>query len=139
MKFWTSVLTAVLFLATVGPAVAEDNLNKAASKFESGLSKPLELMGRDLKNAAKETGRLGADQDPEVRKLLPGLCRKRPYVVDAAFIDSTGVMKIIEPEQYKKHEGADISKQEAVILMQKNKGPHLPFFLRMDFLFRFTG
>lgn len=125
MKYWATVLIAALILHTAGQAVAEDNLSTATSKFESSISKALKIMGRDLKEAAKETGKLGADKESEIRKLLLGLCRNRPYVVDAAFVDSTGVMKMIEPEQYKKHEGADLSKQEAVIQMLISKKPRM--------------
>ncbi len=123
MKYWATVLVAALILHTAGQAVAEDNLSLATSKFESGISNALKLTGRDLESVAKKTGKLGADKESEIRKLLLGLCRNRPYVVDAAFIDSTGIIKMIEPEQYKKHEGADLSKQEAVIQMLISKKP----------------
>lgn len=123
MKYLASVLTVVLFLITVNPAGAENDLSIAASKFESDISKTLKIMGRDIKSVAKETGKLGPDKESEIRKLIQGLCSKRPYVVDAAFVDPAGIMKLIEPEQYKKYEGSDISMQEAVILMQKSKKP----------------
>lgn len=125
MKFWVFVLTVVFLLITVNQVVAETDPNVGASKLESGISNALKLMGRNLRRAANETGKLGAGQESEVRKLLLGLCRNRPYVVDAAFIDSLGIMKIIEPEQYKTHEGADISKQEAVIQMLISKKPRM--------------
>ncbi|MGA3085013.1 MAG: hypothetical protein ABSE95_09470 [Thermodesulfobacteriota bacterium] len=125
MKLLVTVLTLVLFLCNAHYAVAGNNLNIAASKLESAISNHLKGMGRDIKSVAQETEKLGASQESEIRKLLLGLCSNRPYVVDATFIDSVGLMKIIEPEQYKWYEGSDISKQAAIILMQKSKKPRM--------------
>jgi YbbR domain-containing protein len=80
MKRLIFLLTAVLFFVTVNHAVAENNLSIAASKIESGISAALEIMGTDLEIAAKETGKLNADNESEIRKLLLGLYSKRPYI-----------------------------------------------------------
>lgn len=125
MKRLMSLLTAVLFLVTVNHAVAEDNLSIAASKIESGISNTLKILGADLKIAAKETGKLTVNKESEIRKLLLGLCSNRPYAIDATFIDSAGIMKIIEPDQHRKYEGSDISNQETIILMQKIQKPKM--------------
>jgi len=125
MKRLVPVLTLVVLLMSPHYVGAENNLSIVASKLESAISNHLKGMGRDIKSAAQETEKLGAGQESEIRKLLLGLCSKRPYVVDATFIDSAGLMKLIEPEHYKKYEGSDISKQEAVILMQKSKKPRM--------------
>lgn len=123
MKRLMLLLTAVLLLVFVNHAVAESNMNVAVSKIESDISNALKIIGADLKNTAKEASRLSASQESGIRRLLLGLCNKRPYVIDAAFINSAGIMKIIEPEEYKKYEGSDISNQEAIILMQKTRKP----------------
>jgi hypothetical protein len=125
MKRWVSALTAILVLMAVGRAVAEDDLSLAASRVHSGISSVLQRVGRDMQSAAKETGKLGTGKESEMREILLRLCADRPYVIDAAFVDSKGVMKIIEPEQYRKHEGADISKQEAVMQIRKSKKPRM--------------
>lgn len=125
MKHWVSAAAAVFFLTTSGQAMADDHLSVAASKLQSGIANILQGIGVDMKNAAKETGNLGAGKESELRKILQGLYAGRPYVIDAAWIDEKGIMKIIEPEPYQKHEGSDISKQEAVILMQKTKKPRM--------------
>jgi len=82
----------------------------------------LKTIGADLKSAAKDAGKL---KESEIRKLLFGLYTNIPYVIDVSFINSKGIMTIIEPDKYRKHEGSDISDQEAVILMQKSKRPFM--------------
>lgn len=125
MKCWMSVGTMVLFLMSTGQSVAADKLSGAASKLHAGVQNVLRGIEKDIRSAAKETGKLGIGNEPELRKILRGLYGNRPYVIDTAFIDSKGVMKIIEPEQYKKYEGFDISKQEAVIQMLKVRKPRM--------------
>jgi hypothetical protein len=78
MKCLALVLTVVLFWVTFNQAAAENNLSIAASKLESDISNNLKIMGRDIESVAKETGKLGASKESEIRKLLPGLCSNRP-------------------------------------------------------------
>jgi hypothetical protein len=125
MKHWVSAAAAVLFLMTSGQAMADDRLGIAASRLHAGIADILQQLGQDLQSAAKEAGKLGAGKEPELRKILRGLYANRPYAIDAAWIDAKGIMKIVEPAPYQKHEGADISKQETVILMQKTKKPRM--------------
>ena len=125
MRRFILVITALLFFIA-GQAFAADNLSKATSKIESGISNILNGIEETIYHAAKETGKLGLQRESEIRKLLQS-CNtgRRPYVVDSTFIDSKGIMRFIEPEQYRKYEGSDISKQEAIINMLKIKKPRM--------------
>lgn len=123
MRRFVLVATAFLFLFMAGQAFAADNLSSAASKIESGILNILNGIEGTISRAAKETGKASLNHETEVRKLLQSCNTGRPYVIDSAFIDSKGIMKFIEPEQYRKHEGSDISKQEAVIKMLKTQKP----------------
>ncbi|MCX5815197.1 MAG: cache domain-containing protein [Proteobacteria bacterium] len=122
MKHLVSLISILLLFVTFNYAIAGDTLNIAVSRLESDISNNLKTIGVDLKSAAKDAGKL---KESEIRKLLLGLYANRPYVIDASFINSKGIMTMIEPDKYRKHEGSDISDQEAVILMQKSKRPFM--------------
>jgi hypothetical protein len=119
------VVTAFLFCFTTGQALAADNLSGAALKIESGILTMLKGVEGTISNAAQDTGILGLNRETEIRKLLQNCNTGRPYVINSTFIDSKGMMKFIEPEQYRKYEGTDISKQEAIIKMRKTQKPRM--------------
>lgn len=126
MKRFVLVLASFLVIFMTEPVYAQNYLNKAASKMETGISNILDELGKTISLVARETGRIGLDNEIEMRKLLQqNVSDSKPYVIDSAFIDSKGIMKIIEPDQYRNYEGADISKQEAVIAMIKTKKPRM--------------
>jgi hypothetical protein len=125
MKRFVLVITVLLFCFMAGQALAADNLSKAASKIESGISNILKGIEKTISHAAKETGKLGIQRETEIRKLLQSCNAGRPYVVDSTFIDNKGLMRFIDPPQYRKYEGSDISKQEAVIKMLKTNKPRM--------------
>ena len=124
MRRFVLVITALLFFIA-GQAFAEDNLSKAALKIESGISNSLNGIEDTIYHAAKETGKLGLQRESEIRKLLQSCNTGRPYVVDSTFIDNKGIMRFIEPQQYRKYEGSDISKQKAIIMMLKTQKPRM--------------
>jgi hypothetical protein len=124
MKRLVLVITALLFFIA-GQAFATDNLSKAASKIESGISNILLGIEKTIYYTAKETGKAGIQRETEIRILLQNCNTGRPYVVDSTFIDSKGIMRFIEPKQYQNYEGSDISKQEAIIKMLKTEKPRM--------------
>lgn len=125
MRRFVLVVTAFLFFFMTGQAFAEDNLSSAASKIESGILNILNGIEVTIYRAAKETGKAGINNETEVRKLLLNCTTGRPYVIDSTFIDSKGIMRFVEPKQYREYEGSDISKQEAVIKMLKTQKPRM--------------
>ena len=125
MKSFVLVITAFLFFFMTEQAFAGDNLSDAASKIETGILNNLNGIGDTISFVAKETGKIGLNGEAEIRKLLQRNCAASPYVINSAFIDSKGIMKIIEPDKYREYEGSDISKQEAVISMLKTKKPRM--------------
>jgi len=119
-------VTAFLFIFMTGQVLAADNLTNAASKIESGILSTLNGIGSTIFRAAKETGKTGLQRETEIRKLLQkNWLAGRPYAINSTFIDSKGIMKFIEPEQYRIYEGSDISEQEAIIKMLKTKKPRM--------------
>jgi len=63
------------------------------------------------------------DSEASIRRTLNECLDKLPYIVDAAFVDSRGVMLHIEPGEYKNFENTDISSQAHVKQMQQSKAP----------------
>jgi hypothetical protein len=124
MKRFVLVITA-LFIFMSGQALAADSLIKAALKIEAGVTNILKGIEGTIYHAAKETGKEGLQRETEVRKLLQSCNAGRRYVVDSTFIDHKGIMRFIEPQQYQKYEGSDISKQEAIIKMLKTQKPRM--------------
>ena len=120
MRRFVVVITALLF-SMAGQALAADNQNKAVLKIESGISSILKEIEKTISHAAKETGKAGLQRETEIRKLLQSCNTGRPYVVDSTFIDNKGIMRFMEPQQYQKYEGSDISKQDAIIKMLKSQ------------------
>jgi len=116
-------VTAFLFCIMAGQAFAADKLSDAVSKIETGVLSILKGIDVTISHAAKETGKLGINRETEIRKLLQNCNADRPYVIDSSFIDGKGIIKFIEPEQYRKYEGSDISKQEAIIKVRTTQKP----------------
>ena len=102
------------------------SLSKAVTRLDAGILNILNGLGNTISLAAMETGKLGLNDETQIRQLLQKNCNDgSPYVIDSAFIDNKGIMKFIEPDQYRRYEGSDISRQEAVITMLKTKKPRM--------------
>lgn len=115
----------LLVLLLTGQAEAAADLEAAAASMETGITNALKMIGADMYRAAADMAQIDSGRELEIRKLLRECHIGRSYVIDAAFIDDKGVMKLIEPDPYRKHEGADISRQEAIVKMRKEKQPRM--------------
>jgi hypothetical protein len=62
-------------------------------------------------------------KDHEVRHLLRAVLKENSCVVDAAFVDRQGVLRQIEPGEYKNFENVDISSQAHVMALRKTRQP----------------
>lgn len=67
--------------------------------------------------------RVGVDNDAEVRALLGALLAENPAVIEAALVDRRGVLRQIEPGDYRNFENTDISDQAHVVAMRQNPAP----------------
>ncbi|RJP18407.1 MAG: hypothetical protein C4527_29175 [Candidatus Omnitrophota bacterium] len=84
----------------------------------------LDHMDGQLAKAADRLGKTGFDE-PQTREILQRLFQSTPYVVDACTVDRNGIMRMVEPQAYQKHEGADISKQEQILRLHRTRKPVL--------------
>ena len=76
----------------------------------------------DIARAANELSKTGLESEA-ARKILQILVASNPYVADCAIINHKGRMIAIEPAEYKKFEGTNISKQPQVIQVKKTEKP----------------
>lgn len=63
------------------------------------------------------------EQAGGIRRLLASFINENSDVVDASFVDGKGVLRQIEPSEYKNLENADVSKRDHVIAMLKTRMP----------------
>ena len=72
---------------------------------------------------AAQAGKFGTEA--EIRTLLAGTLKVHPAVLTSCYIDAKGILKYLEPAQFKDSEGADISKQAHTLQMMKEPKPLL--------------
>lgn len=72
-----------------------------------------------------EKGTPSIEKEGGIRKLLSAFYNANPDVLDASFVDDKGILRQIEPPEYKNLENADIGKREHVIAMLKTRKPVL--------------
>jgi len=123
MKRLVITAVALFFIMYSGTLWAvEDNLDKSARNLESVIMGMLKGIDRTLTKSASVIGKLGPS-NLETRRVLKECRLGRSYVIDCAFIDDKGVIKVIEPDRYKNSEGIDISYQDAVKEILKTREP----------------
>lgn len=112
---------AIFITADVFAANMSD-IMPVLKKAKQDINATLTEIGIDLQTAAKALSGMDLKSD-EVRKILTGLRKFRPYVVNCAILDADGVKITIEPAEYKEFEGVDRSDQPYAIELLKTKKP----------------
>lgn len=120
----TGWVFAIGFVANPATGAAGNAMAPIISELEKELSLKLNRIDTELAVAAQGLSKTGL-RGLEARKILQNLCRTTPFAVDCATIDSAGTMLIVEPEEYRMFEGADLGKQEQVVRLQKTRKPVL--------------
>jgi hypothetical protein len=101
-----------------------DVMMPALEKAKAGIAATFVSIDKSLSGAAKELSKVDLKGE-DARNILNVLCKDRPYVVDCSIIDTTGTMIVVEPAEYKKHEGSDISTQAHIVSFLKTQKPVL--------------
>jgi len=112
----TVFFAAHAFAADIGDVIP--SLKGAKKVIDSTLSE----IDTDLKAAATALSKTDLKGEA-ARKILNGLRKYRPYVIDCSIIDADGVKITIEPAEYKQYEGANRTDLPHVISLLKNKKP----------------
>jgi hypothetical protein len=113
-----------MMMATVrDPGVEEeDKLILSLDRFVPELNESLQRIDASLAKAIKSTDTDYRSED-EIRELLTAILEKDKYIVEANFITLDGILRYIEPSDYKNFENSDISMQEHVIALRKDPKP----------------
>lgn len=124
--FKRSQLTGWVFAIGFGvdPAAgaAENTMPPIISEVEKELNLKLNAIDAELARAAQGLSTAGLRSE-EARKILRKLCRTAPSAVDCATVDSAGTMLTVEPEEYRKFEGAAIGTQEQIVRLHTSGKP----------------
>jgi len=115
---WTGFLAVQSKSFVNGTDSPEDQMASIQEKIAVSLSR--------FVNAFKDSAETLTDcfgSEKETRTVLTKLWDLDPSVVDVTFVDQAGIMKWVEPGEYRNHEGADISDQDQVIRLRETKKP----------------
>jgi hypothetical protein len=97
-------------------------LNLSLDHFVRDLQSRLSQIDASLAAQIKKS-KSSIEKEGGIRKLLVSLYNANPDVLDASFVDDKGILRQIEPGEYKNLENADISKREHVAAMLKTRKP----------------
>ncbi len=119
MEWW-------MFLAKIegSKALTPPQLKLSLDRFVPDLQNRLNRIDDSLA-ALIEKSRVDIKKEREIRKLLNVLLNENPDIVEASFVDAKGVMRQIEPSEYKNFEDTDISSQKHVKAMMNKPAPLL--------------
>jgi len=123
-KIAVLVLAAAVFATSGAFALEITDLMPVLKQAKKDINSTLLEIDKDLKGAAKALSVVDLKSD-EARKILNGLRKFRPYVVDCSIINADGVKVTVEPEEYRKFEDTDRSGMPSVIELLKTKKPAL--------------
>jgi hypothetical protein len=101
---------------------APPKLNLSLDRFVQDLQNRLNRIDGSLAEWI-EKSRSNIGEEGEIRKLLGSFYNENLDVLDASFVDGKGILRQIEPSEYKNIENADISKREYVIAMLRTRTP----------------
>lgn len=106
-----------------GPVVEDtDRLDLSLEQFVPELKKSLESIDHALA-ATMKNAETDFRNESEVRELLAAILEKEQNIVESSFITLDGILRYIEPADYKNFEHSDISMQEHVIALRKDPKP----------------
>ena len=123
--FKRSQLTGWVFAIGFALAPSEAGRNQMPfilAELEKDITLRLDKLDADLAVAAKRLSKTDL-RGLEARNVLRDLCLSASYAVDCAVVDTGGRMITVEPKEYRRFEGSDISKQEQIIRLHQSKKP----------------
>ncbi len=122
------MLIAIGFIAVVLLFVLfkkeQDETPSRLLKIKNRVESILVEMDEDLAETTQKLSFIGIKGEG-TRNTLQDLYASHPYAVDCCIVDLDGIITIVEPEILQKYEGVDISEQEHIIQLHKEKNPVL--------------
>ncbi|HOE18834.1 MAG TPA: hypothetical protein PLX02_14355 [Syntrophorhabdaceae bacterium] len=118
----TIVVSVMIFFSASSTMFGSDTATATLDEAVKRISAVLKEVDKSLSGAAGRIGK-GLDAQSDLRGAIKGLCAGKPYAIDCSFVNAKGVIEIMEPEKYRKHEGANLSAQAVTAGIMKNKKP----------------
>lgn len=100
------------------------NLLPVLEQAKQNITNELNMLDRELAQAAKDLSKAGFKGEEPLR-ILANLCKGKDYVITCSIIDNTGKMVLVQPDEFRKNEGTDISKQPHISAIKIDKKPML--------------
>ena len=113
-----------MFLAKIGddaeatPPQAVLSLDRFVADMQASLDRIDASLAQLIEDRKEVLGEQG-----EIRRLLATYIAGRPDVVDASYVDAHGVLRQIEPSEYRNLENTDVSQREHVIATLDTRKP----------------
>lgn len=115
---WWMVLAKIEGKETPAPPLLTLSLDRFVSDLQSRLNRIDASLAEWI-----EKGKPAIEKEGEIRKLLASFINENIDVLDASFVDGKGILRQIEPGEYKNLENADISSRQHVAAMLKSRQP----------------
>ena len=123
MKKLIMVIAVLSMFAAQGASAADmGDMMKVLKIAKQSIDSTLAEVGTDIEAAAKDLAITDLKGD-DARKILTGLCKYRPYVVNCSILNADGMKIAVEPDEYREYEGADRSALPYVLNLLKTKKP----------------
>ncbi len=119
------ILFFSLFIFLSFPGVSqpgEPDSEKILTAVRRDIQSSLALMDSNIAAAAKSLSKAGI-KSKKARFFVSRLYKSTPLAIDCVTVNEKGKIIIVEPAPYRKFAGADISKQEQIIRLQKERKP----------------
>ena len=99
---------------------AQERLNLSLETIVPALQNSLDRID-NLTRSAVELKRQNNRTEAGIRELLQDILSSSNQILQAAYVNTEGVMQYIEPSDYRNFEGTDISSQEHVIQLRQTR------------------
>lgn len=128
MKAYRLVLTWVAVLALMlGAACSKSNSEAEIFKADS-LAQDLETVFSEIDSSMAQQIKMANYRfasEAEIRTLLSSVQNVHEAVKTSCFVDNKGILRFLEPAEFKSSEGADVSQQDHNKAMLENHQPTL--------------
>ncbi len=101
---------------------SSDSADISLASFSAELQQHLSSLDGYIQNLIQEH-RGDWNNEADIRRSLALMLEQKLMIVDVAFVDVEGMVRYIEPGEYRNHEGADISAQSHVQKLRRDKKP----------------
>ncbi len=103
-------------------AIDKDYYKEILKQINEEIKSQFTQMDEKLKITSKKLSSIDITSN-EAFKILEKTCNKNPYAYDCSTIDTKGIIRQIAPKKYSNFIGENISKQEQIVRLHKNKKP----------------